>query len=108
LADASGFGGGWRSGAWFWWGAKDPDSFIKVWRHMFDYFTKVKGLDNLPWVYSPNHGAKTAAPLMETRVPFLGSKCGTGWRPKGSCSQNTIAHEFPVFKTGQELILGSY
>ena len=49
------------NGAWFWWGAKDPDSFIKVWRHMFDYFTKVKGLDNLLWVYSPNHGAKTAA-----------------------------------------------
>ena len=49
------------NGGWFWWGEKDPESFIKVWRHMFDYFTKVKGLDNLLWVYSPNHGAKTAA-----------------------------------------------
>ena len=45
----------------FWWGAKDPDTFIKVWRHMFDYFSKTKGLDNLLWVYSPNHGNKTAA-----------------------------------------------
>ncbi len=49
------------NGGWFWWGAKDPDTFIKVWRHMFDYFSKTKGLDNLLWVYSPNHGDKTAA-----------------------------------------------
>ena len=49
------------NGGWFWWGAKDPDTFIKVWRQMFDYFTKTKGLDNLLWVYSPNHGNRTAA-----------------------------------------------
>ena len=49
------------NGGWFWWGAKDPDTFIKVWRHMFDYFTKTKGLDNLLWVYGPNHGSNTAA-----------------------------------------------
>ena len=49
------------NGAWFWWGAKDPQAFIKVWRHMFDYFSKTKGLDNLLWVYGPNHGKKTAA-----------------------------------------------
>ena len=48
------------NGAWFWWGRQDPDAFIKVWQHMFDYFTKTKGLDNLLWVYSPNHGEKTA------------------------------------------------
>ena len=28
---------------------------------MFDYFTKTKGLNNLLWVYGPNHGSKTAA-----------------------------------------------
>ncbi|MBU6399603.1 MAG: hypothetical protein KGS61_04745 [Verrucomicrobia bacterium] len=49
------------NGGWFWWGAKDPPTFIQVWRQMFDYFTRVKRLDNLLWVYSPNHGAKTAA-----------------------------------------------
>jgi mannan endo-1,4-beta-mannosidase len=27
---------------------------------MFDYFTQTKGLNNLLWVYAPNHGAKTA------------------------------------------------
>ncbi|MBN1123752.1 MAG: family 16 glycosylhydrolase, partial [Sedimentisphaerales bacterium] len=37
------------------------ESFIAVWRHMFDYFSNTKGLDNLLWVYGPNHGNKTAA-----------------------------------------------
>jgi mannan endo-1,4-beta-mannosidase len=49
------------NGDWFWWGAKEPETFILVWRQMFDYFTKTKGLNNLLWVYSPNHGNKTAA-----------------------------------------------
>jgi mannan endo-1,4-beta-mannosidase len=49
------------NGGWFWWGAQNPDTFIKVWRHMFDYYSKTKGLDNLLWVYGPNHGSKTAA-----------------------------------------------
>ncbi len=48
------------NGGWFWWGAKEPTTFIRVWRQMFDYFTKTKGLNNLLWVYSPNHGDKTA------------------------------------------------
>ncbi len=48
------------NGAWFWWGGQPPAVFIRVWREMFDYFTKTKGLDNLLWVYSPNHGQKTA------------------------------------------------
>ncbi len=49
------------NGGWFWWGAHAPDQFIRLWRQMFDYFTRVKGLDNLLWVYGPNHGPQTAA-----------------------------------------------
>jgi mannan endo-1,4-beta-mannosidase len=49
------------NGGWFWWGAQKPEDFIKVWRHMFDYFSQTKNLDNLLWVYGPNHGPKTAA-----------------------------------------------
>jgi mannan endo-1,4-beta-mannosidase len=48
------------NGDWFWWGAKDPPALIKVWQHMFDYFSKDKALNNLLWVYSPNHGRNTA------------------------------------------------
>ena len=49
------------NGGWFWWGAKDPSTFQEVWRQMFDYFTQTKHLNNLLWVYAPNHGDKTAA-----------------------------------------------
>ncbi len=49
------------NGGWFWWGAKEPEQFIRVWRHMFDYFSREKKLNNLLWVYGPNHGTKTAA-----------------------------------------------
>ncbi|HEY3861711.1 MAG TPA: glycosyl hydrolase [Verrucomicrobiae bacterium] len=49
------------NGDWFWWGGKDPEVFIKLWRQMFDYFTVDKGLDNLLWVYAPNHGRNTAS-----------------------------------------------
>ncbi|HEY4246421.1 MAG TPA: glycosyl hydrolase [Lacunisphaera sp.] len=48
------------NGHWFWWGAQKPEDFIKVWRHMFIYFTEMKGLHNLIWVYSPNHGEHVA------------------------------------------------
>ena len=48
------------NGNWFWWDGKDPETFKKLWRQMFDYFTKTKGLDNLLWVYAPNHGTNTA------------------------------------------------
>jgi mannan endo-1,4-beta-mannosidase len=49
------------NGDWFWWCGQDPQTFIRLWVQMYDYFTKTKGLDNLLWVYSPNHGHNTAA-----------------------------------------------
>jgi mannan endo-1,4-beta-mannosidase len=41
-------------GGWFWWGGQKPETFIRLWRQMFDYFTQTKGLNNLLWVYAPN------------------------------------------------------
>ena len=48
------------NGSWFWWDGKDSDTFKKLWRQEFDYFTATKGLDNLLWVFAPNHGTNTA------------------------------------------------
>ena len=48
------------NGGWFWWGGKPPADFIALWRQMFTYFTETKHLDNLLWVYAPNHGANAA------------------------------------------------
>lgn len=45
------------NGSWFWWGnmnhPENPDAYKNVFIDMHNYFTKVKGLDNLIWVYSP-------------------------------------------------------
>lgn len=51
------------NGWWFWWGKTDMDSlslthnaYIALWRHMYNYFTNEKGLNNILWVFSPNYG----------------------------------------------------
>ncbi|MDD2763168.1 MAG: glycosyl hydrolase [Opitutaceae bacterium] len=50
------------NGNWFWWGGKPVPDFVRLWRHMFDYFTVTKGLHNLLWVYSANiEGVNTRA-----------------------------------------------
>ncbi len=45
------------AGGWFWWGAKDAESYKTLWRMMFDLFTE-KGLNNLiwAWTYEPLGG----------------------------------------------------
>lgn len=44
------------NGDWFWWGMNihpdDPRPYQRLWRHMFNYFTHTKTLNNLLWVYS--------------------------------------------------------
>lgn len=42
------------NGGWFWWGAGSDADYVALWRDMHTYFTKVKGLSNLVWVYAPN------------------------------------------------------
>ena len=41
----------WHSGAWFWWGRDGAESYVRLWRYMFDFF-KGKGLRNLIWVWT--------------------------------------------------------
>lgn len=42
------------NGGWFWWGSKNQNDFINLWRYTHDYLENKKGLHNLIWVYSPN------------------------------------------------------
>ena len=44
------------NGKWFWWGGKPTADFVALWQDMFRYFSAVKGLHNLIWIYSPNKG----------------------------------------------------
>jgi mannan endo-1,4-beta-mannosidase len=45
------------NGGWFWWAHNENwpsyEEFTDVWRHMFNYLTYEKGLNNLLWVYAP-------------------------------------------------------
>jgi mannan endo-1,4-beta-mannosidase len=44
------------NGDWFWWGQKQQPghevAYKRLFRHMYDYMTHERGLDNLIWVYS--------------------------------------------------------
>lgn len=40
------------SGGWFWWGAKGPEPYKKLWIMMYDRFTNYHKLNNLIWVWN--------------------------------------------------------
>ncbi len=42
------------NGDWFWWSRLEQSEFVKLWRHMFEYFQQTHRLDHLLWVYSPH------------------------------------------------------
>lgn len=39
-------------GGWFWWGARGPEVCKRIYRLMYERFTKVHHLDNLLWVWT--------------------------------------------------------
>lgn len=42
------------SGGWFWWGTKGGENYAKLYRLIYDEMVKVKGVNNLLWVWNPN------------------------------------------------------
>jgi len=58
---------------WYWW-SKNASSdkhgaYIALWRDMFNYFTSVKRLDNLLWVFAPG-----GTPRAESSWPYPGDE----------------------------------
>ncbi len=47
-------------GTWFWWSKEGGAQYNRLWRYMFDYYTRVKGLHNLIWLH-PYDGTPRAA-----------------------------------------------
>ena len=41
--------------AWFWWGIDGAETYVRLWRYMFDYF-EAQGLNNLIWVWTTQTG----------------------------------------------------
>ena len=50
------------NGGWFWWGAQKRENYIGLWRFMHDYFTRVKGLNNLIWVFESDSSVHATIP----------------------------------------------
>lgn len=40
------------SGGWFWWGDCEPESYIKLYRMMYERFTDYHGLNHLIWIWN--------------------------------------------------------
>lgn len=40
------------SGGWFWWGDCEPDSYIKLYRHLYDRLVNEYHLNNLIWMWN--------------------------------------------------------
>ena len=57
LHEAAGNTYTYKTGAWFWWGADGAETYVKLWRYMFDYF-KSAGLNNLIWVWTSQTSSK--------------------------------------------------
>lgn len=47
-------------GTWFWWSKEGGSQYNRLWRFMFDYYTRVKGLHNLIWMH-PYNGSPQAS-----------------------------------------------
>lgn len=43
------------SGGWFWWGAKGPDVYKKLWIYLYNELTNTYGCNNLIWVWNGQH-----------------------------------------------------
>lgn len=44
------------SGGWFWWGASGPESYIELWKLVFQRMTEYHKLNNIIWVWNGQDG----------------------------------------------------
>ncbi len=45
-------------GGWFWWGKGGSENFVKLWRIMYNHYTKERNLNNLIWVQGFSHNGE--------------------------------------------------
>jgi hypothetical protein len=50
------------NGDWFWWSRGGAELYVQLWLDMYHYFTDVRGLNNLIWVWSV---AQTGPPVAD-------------------------------------------
>jgi hypothetical protein len=47
-------------GTWFWWSKEGGGQYVRLWRYLYDYLTRVKRLHNLVWLH-PYNGSPQAS-----------------------------------------------
>jgi hypothetical protein len=116
------------SGGWFWWDKSGGPAFVKLWKFMFDYFTKERGLNNLIWflgydgspsaAYNPGPGYydivggdtygpggpyasiyNNAKTIHGTGIPIAMHECGVPPDPAAAKAQNVLWSWFMIWHT---------
>ncbi|MBN1600111.1 MAG: hypothetical protein JW915_00815 [Chitinispirillaceae bacterium] len=116
------------SGGWFWWDMNGGEGFKKLWKFMFDYYTKTKGLNNLIWFlgydgsadngYNPGTGYydlvgtdtygdnsahesmyKAVKAIHGSTMPIVYHECGTPPNPDLCKSKDAMWSWFMVWHT---------
>ncbi len=90
------------NGAWFWWGKlnSSPAQYMQLYQDLYHYFTNVKGLNNLLWVYEPSalEPMKTAFYPGDAFVDIIGFSAYTA--PDQRLTSNFIpADEYNLLKS---------
>jgi mannan endo-1,4-beta-mannosidase len=117
------------SGGWFWWDKSGGPAFVQLWKLMFDYFTKERGLNNLIWflgydgspsaAYNPGPGYydivggdtyatnspfagiyNSAKTIHGTDIPIALHECGSLPDPAAAKAQDVLWSWFMVWHTG--------
>ncbi len=85
LAQVQAVGGAviWRpfheaGGTWFWWSKEGGSQYNRLWRFMFDYYTRVKGLHHLVWMHPFNGQPQSSFYPGKAYVDFGGADTYAG------------------------------
>lgn len=87
-------------GRWFWWGASGPDSYIALYRLMYDRITRHHGLNNLIWVWNaPEDGwfpGDDVVDIIASDVYAPRANAGAMALEYGRCVQAAGGHPYPT------------
>ncbi len=96
------------SGGWFWWGTKGAESYVALYRLVYDRMVNVKGVKNLIWVWNLEKDPKQNYAYNEKWYPgdeyvdVIGVDLYNG---SGNTSSNISAWNTIISKMGSDKIL---
>ena len=89
-------------GTWFWWSKEGGGQYVRLWRYMYDYLTRTKGLNNLIWMFGTNGSPNSAFYPGKAYVDIGGADtyAGSGnYDPQNAmynAARNAVGSQVPV------------